>query len=73
MMKKAVPIRESANREAPVLTVQDVAKYLQVRPSTIYRLLKQRHLPAFKIGKDWRFNKESVDRWCVDGERAEHL
>jgi excisionase family DNA binding protein len=72
-MNKAVPISESTNLESHVLTVPDVAKYLKVHTSTIYRLIKQWHLPAFKIGKDWRFNKESIDLWRVDGERAERL
>lgn len=48
---------------ATVLTLEEVATYLRVHPSTIYRLLKKKELPAFKIGSDWRFNLESIDRW----------
>lgn len=46
-----------------VLTVKELADYLRVHTSTIYRLLKYRRLPAFKVGSDWRFNMESIDRW----------
>jgi len=46
MIKKAVPIHDSTIEMAPVLTVQNVAEYLNVHPSTIYRLLKKRQLPA---------------------------
>ena len=46
-----------------VLTVKDLCEYLRVHPSTIYRLLKAGQLPAFKVGSDWRFNVESIDRW----------
>ena len=46
-----------------VLTVREVAKYLHVHQSTIYRLLKGKKLPAFKIGSDWRFNIEKIDQW----------
>jgi excisionase family DNA binding protein len=46
-----------------VMTVQDVSDYLRVHPSTIYRLLKRKELPAFRVGSDWRFNVEAVDRW----------
>jgi excisionase family DNA binding protein len=46
-----------------VMTVEDVAAYLQVHPSTLYRLLKSGAIPAFKIGSDWRFNRETIDRW----------
>ena len=46
-----------------VLTVEEVARYLHVHQSTIYRLLRQKELPAFKVGSDWRFNIESIDKW----------
>jgi excisionase family DNA binding protein len=45
------------------MTVRDLAQYLKVHPSTIYRLLKREVLPAFKVGSDWRFNVESIDQW----------
>ena len=53
-----------------VLTLEEVANYLRVHPSTIYRLLKKRELPAFKVGSDWRFNLESIDRWRSSAEGA---
>lgn len=46
-----------------ILTLGDVARILRVHPSTIYRLLKKREIPAFKVGRDWRFNKCSIDHW----------
>ena len=46
-----------------VLTVNELAEYLRVHRSTIYRLLKKGLLPGFKIGSDWRFNVEVIDRW----------
>jgi excisionase family DNA binding protein len=46
-----------------VLTLEEVAEYLRVHPTTIYRLLKKHKIPAFKIGSDWRFNLASIDRW----------
>jgi excisionase family DNA binding protein len=49
-----------------VLTVKELSDYLKVHPSTIYRQLKRGNLPAFKVGSDWRFNIESIDRWRLD-------
>ena len=46
-----------------VLTVNELAEYLRVHRSTIYRLLKKGQLPGFKVGSDWRFNIEAIDRW----------
>jgi len=48
---------------AKVLTVNELAEYLRVHRSTIYRLLKKGQLPGFKIGSDWRFNIEAIDQW----------
>jgi excisionase family DNA binding protein len=56
---------------ANVLTLEEVASYLRVHPSTIYRLLKKKQLPAFKVGSDWRFNVESIDRWRAEAEDSE--
>jgi excisionase family DNA binding protein len=52
-----------------VLTLEELADYLRVHPSTIYRLLRKNQLPAFKVGSDWRFNLDSVDKWIDQAER----
>jgi putative molybdopterin biosynthesis protein len=46
-----------------VLTLEEVADFLHVHPSTVYRLLKKRGIPAFRMGSDWRFNQESIEQW----------
>jgi excisionase family DNA binding protein len=52
------------------MTVKDLAGYLRIHPSTIRRQLRGGRLPAFRVGSDWRFNVESIDRWCLDKESA---
>jgi len=49
--------------ERKILTVADVADFLRVHPQTVYRLLKTRQLPAFRIGSDWRFSRDDVESW----------
>lgn len=51
-----------------VLTVQEVSDYLRVHPSTVYRMLKKNQLPAFRVGSDWRFTVESIDKWRAEVE-----
>jgi excisionase family DNA binding protein len=46
-----------------LVTVKELSKYLRVHPSTIYRLLKRGELPGFKLGSDWRFSLDAIDRW----------
>ena len=53
-----------------VMTVKDLAGYLRVHPTTVYRQLKDGLLPAFKVGSNWRFKVESIDRWCLDQDGA---
>jgi excisionase family DNA binding protein len=53
-----------------VMTLSEVANYLRVHPSTMYRLLKGRELPAFKLGRDWRFSRAQIDQWCKERDRA---
>jgi excisionase family DNA binding protein len=48
---------------AKVMTVNELSDYLRVHRSTIYRLLKKGQIPGFKIGSDWRFNVEAIDKW----------
>jgi excisionase family DNA binding protein len=52
-----------------VMTLEEVAAYLRVHESTVYRLLKAQSIPAFKLGSDWRFNQESIDKWIAQGEQ----
>lgn len=52
-----------------VLNVQEVAERLHVHPITVYRMIKGAHLPAFRIGRVWRFNSEAVDRWLLTTKR----
>ena len=46
-----------------VLTVDELANYLHISRSTIYRLLKRNQLPTLRIGNDLRFDVEEIDRW----------
>jgi excisionase family DNA binding protein len=55
--------------EDKVMTLREVSEYLKVHPSTIYRQLKRGLIPAFKVGSDWRFNIESIDRWRLGQDR----
>jgi len=62
-------MRRSLSDISPVLTVRDLSNYLKLSPSTVYRLLKTGQLPAFKVGRDWRFNVEAIDRWRIEREK----
>lgn len=46
-----------------ILTVNEVAVWLKVHPSTIYRMLKDREIPGFHVGSDWRFERLALEVW----------
>ena len=49
-----------------VMTLRDVADYLGVHTSTVYKYAREGRIPAFKIGSDWRFTKKHIDKWIDD-------
>jgi excisionase family DNA binding protein len=51
-----------------ILTLDDVARFLHVHVSTVYRMVKKHSIPGFKIGSDWRFNQASIERWIKERE-----
>ncbi len=51
--------------DSPILTLGQTAELLHVHKSTLYRLIKDRtvRFPAWRIGSDWRVNREDLERW----------
>jgi len=48
---------------AELMTLEEVADYLRVTKTTVYRLLRQDKIPANKVGRQWRFDKTLIDEW----------
>lgn len=57
-------------RARVLLTVKEVASYLQVNPTTVYRLLRASEIPAFKVGGDWRFEADRIEAWLRANQRG---
>ena len=57
-----------ADCHSRVMNLDEVSEYLKMDTVTVYRLLKRGKLPAFKIGKGWRFNLDSIESWRVHNE-----
>ncbi|MEW6248559.1 MAG: helix-turn-helix domain-containing protein [Nitrospirota bacterium] len=52
-----------ASVQSEILTVEDVARFLRVPKSTVYKLARFGQLPASKIGKHWRFLRRDIQDW----------
>lgn len=46
-----------------VMTVLEVSRYLKVHHTTVYRLLKTRRIPAFRVAGNWRFMLQDLELW----------
>ena len=50
-----------------IMTIDELAEYLKISKSTLYKLAVENKLPGTKIGKRWRFHKDAVDEWVKRG------
>ncbi len=46
-----------------IMTIDEVSGYLKTSKYTIYRLIKDKAIPASRVGGQWRFQKEQIDQW----------
>ena len=58
------------DRKPRLMTIDEVAKYLRIHRSTVYRLAKGKRIPASKVGNKWRFRKDVIDRWLSERENS---
>ena len=52
-----------------VMTVYELSAYLRIHHTTLYRLIRKRQIPCFRVGSDYRFNRQVIDDW----RRAQEL
>jgi excisionase family DNA binding protein len=50
------------------LTLEQIAEYLQMSTSSIYKMAQKGKIPAYKVGRQWRFRKEEIDKWIEKGK-----
>ena len=50
-------------KDDKIMTIDEVAEYLRLKPQTIYTWAQEKKIPAAKLGKEWRFRKSVVDKW----------
>jgi excisionase family DNA binding protein len=49
-----------------VLTIDELAAYLRIPKSTLYKIVRGGKVPCQKVGRHWRFRKQAIDRWLED-------
>ena len=51
-----------------IMTLEEVAEYLRVHKSTIYRMAREGSIPSSKVANQWRFRKARIDEWLMECE-----
>ena len=52
------------------LTVRDVVKLLRVFENTVYRWVRLRVLPAYRVHDHYRFNRVDLQEWAASQKRS---
>ena len=52
-------------KQAKFYTAEEIAKVLRLHPYTVRRLSREKKIPAFKFGGQWRFRKSEIEAWGV--------
>ena len=52
-----------------VMTIDDLATYLQVSKSSLYKLAQDGRVPGKKVGRHWRFHRNAIEAWLKEGPK----
>ena len=61
---RVLPLKSGSPINPPdVMKIDELAAYLQIAKSTLYKLTQEGKVPGQKVGKHWRFHKDAIDDW----------
>ena len=50
-----------------IMTTKELAMYLKLHEITICKYAAEGRIPAIRIGRVWRFDKDAIDKWIAEG------
>ena len=53
-----------------VLTVKEICEMLRVNQTTVYKMVRQGRIPAFRVGSDWRFRANEIVHWMAENTKG---
>lgn len=56
-----------------ILNIAQATELLGVSEKTMIKLLREEHIPARKIGREWRFSREALIRWLAEGDSIRYV
>lgn len=56
-----------------ILNLEQAIEFLGVSERTLIKLLREEHIPARKIGREWRFSREGLIHWLASGDSTDYI
>jgi excisionase family DNA binding protein len=56
-----------------ILNLEQAIEFLGVSEKTLIKLLREEHIPARKIGREWRFCREALIQWLASGDSINYI
>lgn len=56
-----------------ILNLEQAIEFLGVSEKTIIKMLREEHVPARKIGREWRFSREALIKWIAAGDSTNYI
>jgi excisionase family DNA binding protein len=51
-----------------IMTTKEIAEYLRLHQITVCKYAAQGEIPAIRVGRVWRFDKEAIDKWISESQ-----
>jgi excisionase family DNA binding protein len=58
-----LPMRTHISPSPNVLTLAEIMNWLGISRTTLYKLCQRNEIPHFKVGREYRFNREQITKW----------
>jgi excisionase family DNA binding protein len=49
--------------DSQVLNTREVSEMLKIHTTTLYRMVRKGKIPSFRVGVEWRFRLDEIERW----------
>lgn len=56
-----------------ILNIEQATEFLGVSEKTLIKLLREEHIPARKIGREWRFSRQALIQWLAAGDSMQYI
>jgi len=50
-----------------IMSVEEAAHFLRIHPETLREKARRGKIPALKVGRAWRFQRERLEQWLAEG------